>query len=343
MRKRYFSDVVACTGAMIGAGFASGREVIAFFTRYGVHGWWLIVLSSGTMAFLCALCLQHAAKHPEHNGWYTLFGPAARMCTLMLMLLTGGAMLSAAGHMIAMVWSNRQAYFIGLLGTLTAAWMLSFGSLRPLSWLSGILTTVLLGMTIGLLLMKAPAEPSQAVVQDTHLMLAALQSVAYASMNMTLALGVVCRCARTDAQKNITLSAGFGCLMGLLLGCAHLLYVRNQQLLEETFPIVRLLSHFGRSGYLLSTGVLYLSIFTTLVSIVLAIREAMAKLFVRRAAANAFMMTVLVGISSVGFTGIVDRMYAPAGLLCLILVFIPVCFRRLDKVRINALPSKIAE
>lgn len=317
--------------------------MIAFFTRYGVHGWWLIGLSSGTMAFLCALCLQHAQKQTDPNGWYVLFGPVARMCTLLLMLLTGGAMLSAAGHMIAMVWSNRQAYFIGVLGTLTAAWMLSFGSLRPLSWLSGILTTVLLATTIVLIFWYEPAETPMVVMKDNNLLLAAVRSVAYASMNMTLTMGVVCRCAQADARKNLTLSAGLGCLMGLLLGCAHLLYTQNPQLLEEPFPIVRLLSRFGRNGYLLSTGMLYLSVLTTLVSIVLAIREAMAKLFIRRASANAFMMTVLVGISSVGFTGIVDRMYAPAGLLCLILVFIPVCFRRLDKVRINALPSKITE
>lgn len=343
MKKSRVADLVACTGAVIGAGFASGREVIAFFTRYGIHGWWLIGLSSGTMAFLCSLCLQGAAKQTDQDGWYALLGTAARMCTLMLMLLTGGAMLSAAGHMIEVVWPNRQAYSIGLLGTLTGAWMLSFGSLRPLSWLSGILTTVLLATTIGLIFLFEPAETTMVVMKDTNLLLAAVCSMAYASMNMTLALGVVCRCAQAEERRNWTLAAGFGCLMAVLLGCAHLLYTRNPQLLEEPFPIVRLLSRFGRNGYLLSAGVLYLSVFTTLVSIVLAIREAMAKLFIRRAAANGFMLTVLVMVSSIGFTGIVDRLYAPAGLLCFSLVFVPLICRRLDKDRINALPSKIAE
>ena len=341
MRKRYFADVVSCTGAVIGAGFASGREVIAFFTRYGVHGWWLIVLSSGTMAFLCALSLQCASKRTDKAGWYTLFGPAARLCTLLLMLLTGGAMLSAAGHMIEMVWANNQAYFIGMLGTLTAAWTLSFGSLRPLGWLSGMLTSVLLATIIELLFQSTPAEMAL-LIPSGNLWQAAICSIAYASMNMTLALGVVCRCAQLDARENAKIAAGFGCLMAALLGCAQLLYMRNPQLLDEPFPIVKLLSGLGRKGFLLSAVLLYLSVFTTLISIIFAVKEAMNRLF-RKPVAAAFTLGLPLTVSFVGFTSIVDRLYAPAGLLCLVLVFVSPCLQRLDKIRINALPSKIAE
>ena len=38
------AGMAACLGAIVGAGFASGREVVAFFTRYGVHARWLIPL-----------------------------------------------------------------------------------------------------------------------------------------------------------------------------------------------------------------------------------------------------------------------------------------------------------
>ena len=41
------AGLAACLGAIVGAGFASGREVIAFFTRYGAHARWLIALSAG--------------------------------------------------------------------------------------------------------------------------------------------------------------------------------------------------------------------------------------------------------------------------------------------------------
>lgn len=60
------AGMAACLGAIVGAGFASGREVVAFFTRYGVHARWLITLSAMTLALLCALwhgrCATGAAR-----------------------------------------------------------------------------------------------------------------------------------------------------------------------------------------------------------------------------------------------------------------------------------------
>lgn len=64
------AGMAACLGAIVGAGFASGREVVAFFTRYGVHARWLIPLSAMTLALLCALCMGRcaAARHGSLVG-----------------------------------------------------------------------------------------------------------------------------------------------------------------------------------------------------------------------------------------------------------------------------------
>ena len=58
---RSFAGALACTGAVIGAGFASGREIVAFFSRYGNAGWWLMALAAAAMAGLCVLVLRSAA------------------------------------------------------------------------------------------------------------------------------------------------------------------------------------------------------------------------------------------------------------------------------------------
>ncbi len=41
-----WKSVLACVGAVIGAGFVSGREIYSFFTRYGEASWGLILLLS---------------------------------------------------------------------------------------------------------------------------------------------------------------------------------------------------------------------------------------------------------------------------------------------------------
>ena len=119
------SAVLACAGAVIGAGFASGRETVTFFVQYGWHGWWLIVLAVMLMTAICALCMREAGRYG--CDWTRLLpkNSLASACPLVLMMLTAGAMLSAAGHMIALVWHHPHAYILGVAGTLWAAWRIA--------------------------------------------------------------------------------------------------------------------------------------------------------------------------------------------------------------------------
>ena len=125
-------SVLACVGAVIGAGFVSGREIYSFFTRYGAASWGLILLAAATMVFLCALCMRRAQQ--ENAGCWcglkcfsdTKLGALARGCVAMLMLVTGGAMVSAAGHLVQLLWPSEWAYPLGAAGTLILAWMLGF-------------------------------------------------------------------------------------------------------------------------------------------------------------------------------------------------------------------------
>lgn len=88
------AGMAACLGAIVGAGFASGREVVAFFTRYGVHARWLIPLSAMTLALLCALCMDVARRRGTDRWWdlYEGMPPwvriGARLCAAMMLAVT---------------------------------------------------------------------------------------------------------------------------------------------------------------------------------------------------------------------------------------------------------------
>ena len=193
-------SVLACVGAVIGAGFVSGREIYSFFTRYGAASWGLILLASVTMVFLCALCMRRAQQ--ENAGCWcglkcfsdTKLGALARGCVAMLMLVTGGAMVSAAGHLVQLLWPSEWAYPLGAAGTLILAWMLGFRGVGPLSAVSGFLTVFFIGVM--LVLLRRPGMGESVVQEQTPpggLIFAAIRAVAYGSMNMTVAIGVTCR------------------------------------------------------------------------------------------------------------------------------------------------------
>lgn len=331
MRNRNFSSAVACVGAVIGAGFASGREIVAFFTRYGAHSWWLILLSAAVMVGLCVL-LQRAAAKGTSGCWCELYANrprwmrcGAQACAVLLMAVTGGAMVSASGHMVALLWPGQWAYPIGVVGTVIAAWVLGFASLRPLSWLSGALTALFLAATLAVLSRDAPIAHA-ALVQPLavgDLIWAGVRAVAYAAMNLTLAIGVVCRCSRCSSRGICRTALCFGLMLVAMLFVSNYLYLKHPELLSEAFPIVRLMSLFGRAGFVMSVSMLYLAIFTTLTAVIYALRNVVEK-HVRGTSMRALVtMGLPLSVSLIGFEGIVDGLYAPAGLICLVLVFVP--------------------
>ena len=331
MEKGRAASVLTCVGAVIGAGFASGREIVTFFTCYGAHAWWLMALAVGVMALLCALITESARRFGSGKDWCSLFPGrawAAQGCALVLMAVTGGAMVSAAGQMISLLWPSHWAYSVGLVGTLWMAWLLARGNLRVLGWISGALTAMLVAIIV-LAMAGTAARPVVMLrppLTAAALLGAALRASAYAAMNMTLAIGVVCRLSRSRAQ-NRRLSAVFGGVMALLLCASNLLYLRHPEQLDAAFPIVGLLRGFGRRGFVTSVVLLYLSILTTLAAVLYALRGA-AQSHVESPALQAIAaMGPPLAVSCVGFSGIVETLYAPIGVLCLLVVFLPLALR----------------
>lgn len=349
MRDGYAASVLTCVGAVIGAGFASGREVVTFFTRYGAHAWWLLGIAALAMGGLCALCMRCVRQRGSVESWCDLFpgkGWVAQGCALVLMTITGGAMISASGQMISLLWANEWAYSVGVVGTLLVAWVLGGGNLRVLGWMSGGLTVMLLSV-VALVMARTASRPIVELSlppKPVQLLGAAACAVAYAAMNMTLAIGVVCRCARSKRQ-NRRLSITFGIVMLLLLGASNLLYLRHPEQLNAAFPIVGLLRTFGRRGFVASVLLLYLSILTTLAAVLYALRSA-AKCHMQSPALQAVTaMGLPLAVSRVGFSGIVETLYAPVGIACLLLVFCPLARsvladrkESLDKSAIHTVP-----
>ncbi|MEG0638443.1 MAG: hypothetical protein RR824_00280 [Clostridia bacterium] len=339
MKNRFAGGAIACVGAVIGAGFASGREIYTFFTRYGIHSWWLILLAAGFMAFLCALCLREASSTCMLR-WCALYqqkpktvAVAARACATVLTAMIGGAMISASGHMVALLWNCEWAYPIGAVGTLFLAWIMGFGSVKPLTLVSGVLTSLMLL----LLLLLIAREPVPTVVSMQvspsfgTLAWAAARAIGYASMNLTLSISVVCKCAKRTQRSACRMAVLFGMLLVVLLFVSNYLYLKHPELDDAAFPIVKLLSAFGQAGFVLSVALLYLAVLATLIAILNTLRSAVEVPVHKPVLSTCITLGLPLLISVIGFTEIVQSLYAPAGLCCLLVVFVPLMNRKKGK------------
>lgn len=330
MKRHSIGNALACAGAVIGAGFASGREIAAFFSSYGWLGWWLLAIAAGMMTWLCWICLNRSGQTGA-ACWCDLFERksaivryGAKICTMLLLIVTNGAMIAASGQMIALVWNIRYAWLIGAAGTLAAAWVVGRKSMRPLEWISGVLIVLLAVAVIsGLGVSHERTVHLTTEITFFQSITAAVRAAAYATMNLTLAIGVVCRSAHEEREINLHTALCFGLMMLLMLGMNHLLLIRYPEWLGESFPLVRILTSFGQKGFYLGAILVYLSVFTSLAATLYALRCAVEVRTESPFARFALVICLPTLVSLMGFAQIVDRLYAPAGMICLFVVFYP--------------------
>ena len=137
-------DILCCAlallGGVIGAGFASGREIVRFFAAHGAMGFIAVAFALAALLALFALLPIRLAAEGQ-TGLSGLcrarFGArVGGVCGALFFLLsavTGGAMLAACAELSALVWPIRHAYALGFAVTAVLAALLCAFETRGLA------------------------------------------------------------------------------------------------------------------------------------------------------------------------------------------------------------------
>lgn len=193
-------DILCCAlallGGVIGAGFASGREIVRFFAAHGAMGLIAVAFALAALLALFALLPIRLAAEGQ-TGLSGLcrarFGArVGGVCGALFFLLsavTGGAMLAACAELSALVWPIRHAYALGFAVTAVLAALLCAFETRGLAVVGGALCGLLPILLIRLLLLPPgeacflPEGPPDAVLR------AALDGTLYAALNAAMMAG----------------------------------------------------------------------------------------------------------------------------------------------------------
>lgn len=213
---RWIRPAAGYVGAVVGAGFASGREVQHFFAAQG--GWGLAgaALAGGLFALVGAIVLRAVARAGiRHHGALlrTLLGRVVGgafdgvgtivlAAGLVVVLAGGGALGGSVGH-----WP-RLVGVMGLAGLLAATEILGSAVHATVN-----LAVVALIVVTAVLAMLAGAQPPPAASVSATLPWA-LAAVLYVAYN--LVLGIAGLCVSADSG----LTAGEAALGGLAGGAA---------------------------------------------------------------------------------------------------------------------------
>lgn len=307
------------TAAMVGAGFASGREIVVFFARFGWAGYGGAALASALMGLSVRGLMLLAARArsdslPElmRSGLGRSYGSGALMAAMLLTVAS--AMTAAGGELGALLVNVQGARQLGMALTAAvaaAAALRGLGALRALGWL-----TVLAALLYYAVLAGASPGGSPAIAWRPG---AALAAVAYAGFNVSTACGVICAAGRLegDARRQAGIAGALTggmmlALLALALACMRLHWADIE---HAPLPSVLISARLGLPGYYGTIAFMWIAVMSTLAGVVLALRlqaEA-AGLPGRAAVLCALSAAVLVGC--LGFETLVSTLYPALGLV----------------------------
>ncbi|OUN00576.1 MAG: hypothetical protein BAA02_10135 [Paenibacillaceae bacterium ZCTH02-B3] len=317
-------------GTVVGAGFATGREVMQFFTRFGHWGVPMIAVATALFVWLGARTMLISARigarsYEDLNRH--LFGDrwGVRISRLMLVVLLGAnaVMLAGAGT----IFSEQLGlnYELGLLVTAVGCFVFLR---RGMSGILAINTAVVplmaaFGLYIVFRMLGDPPGSLEGLAQrtDASLLGVGLSPFLYAAYNLTMAqtvlapLGSAIRDPRTIRRG----AAVGGIGIGLMLLAGHVsMSARMPDIARYEIPIGGIAQEIGgwiHSAYVL---IVFLEIFTTLVSDQYGIALQLTSRFHwPQPAVSAGLLAVCFAAGQFGFGTLLSVLYPLFGVLCL--------------------------
>lgn len=330
-------DVLVCSLALlsgvIGAGFASGREILRFFAGHGPAS---LAAALCACAALCWLCLRLCSRM-ERCGVSSLGalcmrcfgGGPGRMAQGLFFLLsavTGGAMLAACAELAALVLPVRHAYALGMAATLLVSVPLASRGLAGLAAPGAALCALLPAMLLRLYALP----PGEACFLPTMTpdvpVRAAVDGFAYAALNAAMISGALPALLRLPPRRRLRAALLFAAVFcGLLLGGVAVCRRHLPALLHRPLPFVHLSRRLGPGGYLLLAACMYAAAQSTLCAMLLSL----ARLAPRCRLSWAIPGACCLLFALIGFGPIVESGYPVLGMLCAGLLLL-LCFAHCD-------------
>lgn len=282
-------------GALVGAGFASGKEIASFFAQYGAWGYAGAVVAAVTLIWLADTKIPHEWKGTWINRLWSCLLAA-------LLIATGGAMLAGAGEIASLLIPIKGAYWLGMATTMILACYLAYHTITGFAWVSkGMLLVFGVVLVYGLLL---PTD--KAAVIDAHRPFVAIgRGFCYGGFNAALLIPVIKR--HGDGKKRHAFIC-VGLITTVLLVAGNVLFQRHPLLLHEPLPFVHLTRTLGKFGYWQSGGCLYLAILSTLTACLRGLGKHRAAFF------------GMIIIALLGFNSVVEYAYTLVGGACCLML-----------------------
>lgn len=337
-------------GLLVGAGFATGQEVVQYFTSFGVSGVWGIIVAGLIMALSGTVFLQlgsyfHASAHSDvfRHVTHPFISRFLDVCVIFTLFAVGLVMLAGAGSNLSQQFGIDA--WIGSAIMVVLVLVAGMLDVDKVSQVIGAITPLIIIAVVGVgihALLNMPADPVEsmniAAQTESPINNWLVSSLNYCGLALILAVSM----SLVIGGDNISpREAGWGGLIGgisyaILMGIAGFVLLMRPDAAGSDIPMLTLVNEINPTLGLLMAITIYLMIFNTAIGMFYALgkRLTSTRPHLYR---PVFIVGTLVGFafSFVGFKELMGSVYPVLGYLGIVMVVVLVAawLRGLSKIQ----------
>lgn len=314
-------------GTVVGAGFATGQEILTFFTRYG----WMATLTIGIASMLFVwlgiklMFIAHEVKAQSYEDLNKLlFGPRIgswiSLFTLVTLFGVTTVMLAGAGSVFEEQF--HLPYQSGLLVTLLLAYAVLNKGMQAIVAVNSVVVPLMLSFST-LVVWYSWDLPGSGnwlhLTSDYPLEKIWFAPFLYAAFNLSMAQGVLVPLGAQIRDRSVLFWGGIwgGVVIGLMLFAGHFaLSAQMPGISQFEIPMGQLIQRVGPTIQLMFIFVIYGEIFTTFIADVYGLSLQLEQ---RTRLSRSWILWIVLLlsylVSQLGFKALLSTLYPLFGLI----------------------------
>ncbi|GGI45252.1 membrane protein [Paenibacillus marchantiophytorum] len=264
-------------GTVVGAGFASGQEILQFFTQYG--GLATLTIAISTVLFIWIgiklMLMAHELKATSYEdlnrvlfghkigNWISLFTMLVLFGITTVMLAGGGTVFEEQLHL---------SYQTGLLVTLVLAYFVLSRGIGAIMTVNSFVVPIMLMFSLVIVIYTWHSPSSDnwlRITSDASLVKIGFAPFLYTAFNLAMAQAVLVPMGASIEKRSVLYWGGLlgGAGIGLLLWSAH--YALSAQMpgiAQYEIPMGNIINRLGSAPQFAYLLVIYGEIFTTFIA-----------------------------------------------------------------------------
>lgn len=326
----------AFIGIIVGAGFASGQEILQYFTSFGLLGIVGAIVSTALFAYLGMILTRLGSRMRTTSHKEVIYKISGRYLGILVDYIIIFTLFGVGVVMIAGAGSNLNQQF-GLppfVGSLLMVVLVMLTVMLNVNKVVGIIGSITPFLILAVVFVSVYSlvtmDSSFADLNSTALAVKTtlpnwfISSINYVSFN--IAVGASMALVMGGAEKNEKVAAWGGLVGGLGLGILILLshlaiFAKIETVGDAQLPMLAIINEFSPVLGIFMAFILYGMIFNTAVSMFYSFGARFVQIDTKKFNVFVF-VTLIIGfsLSFVGFTKLVAYFYPLIGYLGLFLV-----------------------